>query len=107
MFAVVVRESGDAGQINQSAQVVETRVAPQVRQAPGFVSAVWLTDGAGRTLNVLTFASEEAARAALEAASAAPRPPSMQVDDVALFRVLASTSGLACPGLSGPCGSSP
>ena len=90
MFAVVVRESGDAAQISQSADLVETRVAPQVRQAPGFVSAVWMTDGAGTTLNVLTFASEEAARAALEAAGAAPRPPYLKVDDVALFRVLAT-----------------
>ena len=52
MFAVVVREAGDAAQINESASLVGANVAPRVREAPGFVSAVWMTDGAGRTLNV-------------------------------------------------------
>ncbi len=65
-------------------------VAPRVRQAPGFVSALWMSDGAGRTLNVLVFRSEEAARAALEAARTAPRPPFMRVESVDLFTVLAS-----------------
>ena len=64
MFAVVVRESGDAQQIESNAALVATNVAPRVRQAPGFVSAVWLSDGSGGTLNVLAFDSEEAARSA-------------------------------------------
>jgi hypothetical protein len=90
MFAVVVRESGDAQQIESSAGLVATSVAPQVRQAPGFVSAVWLSDGSGGTLNVLAFDSEEAARSALEAARTAPRPPFMKVESVELLRVLAT-----------------
>jgi hypothetical protein len=90
MFAVVVHESGDAAQIEQSADVVTTNVAPRVRQAPGFVSALWMSDGSGGTLNVLAFDSEEAARAALEAARMAPRPPFMRLERVDLFRVLAS-----------------
>jgi hypothetical protein len=90
MFAVVVRESGDAAQINERADLVRERVAPQVRQAPGFVSAVWMTDQDGRTLNVLTFETEETARAALEPARSAPRPPFLRLEDVQLFRVLAS-----------------
>ena len=89
MFAVVVRESGDAGQIEANAGLVETSVAPRVSRAPGFVSAIWTTDGAGRTLNVLTFESEETARAGLQAARLAPRPPFIALDSVELVRVLA------------------
>jgi len=90
MFAVVVREAGDAAQIDGSASMVSANVAPRVREAPGFVSALWMSDGAGRTLNVLVFESEEAARAALEAARTAPRPPFMRVESVDVFSVLAS-----------------
>jgi hypothetical protein len=90
MYAVVVRESGDPEQIEASADIVERTVAPQVRSAPGFVGALWMSDGAGSTLNVITFQSESAAMAALEAARTAPRPPFMRVDRVDLLRVLAS-----------------
>jgi len=90
MFAVVVRESGDPEQIERSADLVATNVAPRVRRAPGFVSALWMSDGSGGTLNVLAFESEEAARAALEAARTSPRPPFMKVERVELLRVLAS-----------------
>lgn len=90
MFAVVVREAGDPAQIEASGPIVSDRVAPQVLQAPGLVSAVWMSDGAGETLNVMVFESEEAARAALPAAKTAPRPPFMHVEAVDLFRVLAS-----------------
>jgi hypothetical protein len=90
MFAVVVREAGDAAQIDESGGMVSANVAPRVREAPGFVSALWMSDGAGRTLNVLVFRSEEAARAVLEAARAAPRPPFMRVESVDVFSVLAS-----------------
>jgi hypothetical protein len=90
MFAVVVRESGDAEQIESSADLVAANVAPRVRQAPGFVSAVWLSDGSGGTLNVLAFESEATARAPLEAARTSPRPPFMKVESVGLLRVLAT-----------------
>ena len=90
MFAVVVREAGDAAQIDGSGSMVSANVAPRVREAPGFVSALWMSDGSGRTLNVLVFGSEAAARAALEAARTAPRPPFMRVESVDLFSVLAS-----------------
>ena len=90
MHAIVVREFGDAAQIDGSADLVRDRVVPQVRSAPGFVSAVWLSDGSGRTLNVLVFESERAASAALEQARSAPRPPFMQVESVDLFGVLAT-----------------
>jgi hypothetical protein len=90
MFAIVVREAGDAAQIDGSASMVSSDVAPRVREAPGFVSALWMSNGAGRTLNVLVFESEEAARRSLEAARAARRPPFMQLESVELFSVLAS-----------------
>ena len=90
MYAVVVRESGDPGQIDASASLVQANVAPQVARAPGFVAALWMTDGAGGTLNVLTFESEAAARAGLDAARTAPRPPFMKVETVEVLRVLAS-----------------
>jgi hypothetical protein len=90
MYAVVVRESGDVQQIESSADAVATNVAPRVRQAPGFASAIWLSDGSGGTLNVLAFESEEAARAAVEAARTSPRPPFMKVESVEVFRVLAT-----------------
>lgn len=91
MFAVVVRETGDAAQIDASGSIVSERVAPQARAAPGFVSALWMSDGAGGTLNVLVFESEEAASAALPAARSSPRPPFMRVETVDLYRVIAST----------------
>jgi len=90
MFAVVVRESGDAERIEQSADIVSANVAPRVRQLPGFVSALWMSDGTGGTLNVLAFDSEEAALAALEAARMSPRPPFMKLERLEVFRVLAS-----------------
>jgi hypothetical protein len=61
VFAVVVRETGDAAQIEGSASIVTENVAPRLRETPGFVSALWMSDGAGSTLNVLVFDSEEAA----------------------------------------------
>ena len=77
-------------EIDGNAAMVSANVAPRVREAPGFVSALWMSDGAGKTLNVLVFSSEEAARAGLDAARAAPRPPFMHVESVDLFSVLAS-----------------
>jgi hypothetical protein len=90
VFVVVVRESGDAEQIEASGEFVSTNVAPRVRQTPGFVSAMWLSDGSGGTLNVLTFETEHAARAVLELAKSSPRPSFMKVDSVELLRVLAT-----------------
>ena len=92
MYAVVVRESGDAALIEQSGGIVDANVAPRVREAPGFVSALWMSDGAGGTLNVLTFESEAQATSALEAARHAPRPPFLRLDTAEVLRVLASTA---------------
>jgi len=66
MYAVVVRETGQSEAIEGSAELLAAKVVPRVREAPGAVSAFWMTDGSRGTLNVLVFESEEAARAALE-----------------------------------------
>ena len=50
MYAVVVRERGQADQINTSGQHVHANVLPRTRQAPGIVSGFWMTDMAGATL---------------------------------------------------------
>lgn len=89
MFAVVVRESGDKDEINAGAPMVETRVKPRAMEAQGFVSATWMTDRSGATLNVFVFDTEEAARAALGRIRDAPRPPFMRVESVDLYEVLA------------------
>jgi hypothetical protein len=89
MFAVVVRESGDAAQIDASGSMVSANVVPQLRQAPGFVSALFMSDGAGRTLNVFVFDSEAAAKGAQEAVASVPRPPFMRFESADVFAVLA------------------
>ena len=65
MYAVVVRETGQREAIEGSGELLAANLLPRVREAPGVVSASFLSDGEGATLNVLVFESEEAARAAL------------------------------------------
>ena len=48
VYAVVVRETGDAAAIDASGEHVETNVVPRTQQAPGIVAAYWTTDRAGR-----------------------------------------------------------
>ena len=90
MYAVVVREAGELASIEGSGGHLEANVVPRLRGAPGIVSALWMTDGSGGTLNVLVFESEQAALAALEPVRNAPRPPFMHLEDAGVFRVLAS-----------------
>jgi hypothetical protein len=92
MFAVVVRESGEPEMIDGSREHLETNVLPRTRQAPGLVSALWMTDKAGGTLNVFVFESEDAARAALEPVRNAPRPGFMRLESTELYEVLAATT---------------
>ena len=89
MVAVVVRESGEAAHIQGGGDHLVANVLPRVRQAPGIISGLFMTDGAGRTLNVLLFDSEEAARAALDPIRNAPRPGFIRFEDAALHEVLA------------------
>jgi hypothetical protein len=89
MYAVIVQESGEAQLVRGSGDHVAANVMPQVRHAPGIVSATWTADEGGRTLNVLVFEDEQAARGAADRIRTAPRPPFMRVDSVELREVLA------------------
>lgn len=89
MFAVIVQESGDAQLVRASGDHVAASVMPQARRAPGIVSATWTVDEGGRTLNVLVFEDEQAARSAAGRIRSAPRPGFMRVDSVDLREVLA------------------
>ncbi len=89
MYAVVVRETGDREAIVESGEHLVANVVPRTRDAPGVVSAFWMTDGSGGTLNVLVFETEEAARAASERIRNSPRPGFMKLASVELHRVLA------------------
>jgi hypothetical protein len=89
MHAVVVRETGDREAIDASGDHVTANVLPRTREAPGIVTAFWMTDGSGGTLNVLVFQDEGAARAASERVRNAPRPGYMKLESVELYAVLA------------------
>ena len=89
MYAVVVRETGDAAAIDASREHVQTNVVPRTQQARGILAAYWTTDKAGGTLNMLLFDEEAAARAAMERIRDAPRPPFMRLESVQLNEVLA------------------
>jgi hypothetical protein len=90
MFAVVVRETGDDALIQSSRGHLAGNVLPQVRRAPGILSATFTTDGCGRTLNLLVFEDEAHARDALERVRAAPRPEFMQLESADVAEVLAA-----------------
>ncbi len=89
MYAVVVREAGDAAAISASGDHLEANVVPAVRRAPGIVSAVYMTDGAGRALSIFLFDTEQAARATMERVRTAPRPDFIHVESVEPWEVLA------------------
>ena len=89
MHAVVVRETGQREAIEGSAELLAATLLPRVRQAPGIVSAAFMSDGEGGTLNVLVFESEEAAQAALQLTRNAARPGFLQLESADLYLVLA------------------
>ena len=89
MYAVVVRESGQREAIEGSAELLNTSLLPRVRAAPGIVSASFMSDGEGTTLNVLVFDTEEAAQAALQLTRNSPRPGFLELERAAVYLVLA------------------
>jgi hypothetical protein len=89
MYAVVVRETGQLEAIESSGELLEANLLPRVREAPGVVSASFMSDGNGATLNVIVFETEEAARAALQLTRNAPRPGFLELESADLYRVLA------------------
>ena len=89
MYAVVVRETGQREAIEGSAELLTSNLLPRVREAPEIVSASFMSDGEGATLNVLVFESEEAARAALQLTRNSPRPGFLELESADLYQVLA------------------
>jgi hypothetical protein len=89
MYAVLVREIVESDHIEASKAPLD-QVLRQVRQAPGIVSALFSITDEGRTLNVLVFESEGAARGALDRVSAAPRPDFVRLESAEVAEVLAS-----------------
>lgn len=51
---------------------LEERVVPMVKQAPGFVSGVWLAPQDGRAYSTAVFETEEQARAMADGVQAPP-----------------------------------
>jgi hypothetical protein len=89
MYAVVVRETGQREAIEGSGELLTANLLPRVREAPGIISATFMSDGEGATLNVLVFESEEAAQAALQLTRTAPRPGFLELASAELYLVLA------------------
>lgn len=89
MYAVVVRETGERAAIEGSGELLTANLLPRVRQAPGIISATFMSDGQGATLNVLVFETEEAAQAALQLTRNAQRPGFLELESADLYLVLA------------------
>ncbi len=100
MYAVVVRETGQREAIEGSAELLTTSLLPRVREAPGIVSASFMSDGDGATLNVLVFETEEAARAALQLTRNAPRPGFLELESADLYRARLGAASRAGPSYS-------
>jgi hypothetical protein len=70
MHAIVVRST--LHDVEQATQFLREQGIPRLRQAPGFVSGQWVRLGETTGTSMLTFESEEAARAAAEMLRANP-----------------------------------
>jgi hypothetical protein len=75
MHAVVT--TATVHDVDRGRKFLQEQVIPQLRQAPGFVSAQWVLREGNKGAGMLTFESEEAAQAAAQQART-NRPP----DDV-------------------------
>ena len=74
MYAVAVRETEQREAIEGSGELLEANLLPRVREAPGVVSASFMSDGQGATLNVLVFE----VRRQREPLSSSPAMPHVQ-----------------------------
>jgi hypothetical protein len=70
MYAVVARST--IHEFEQATSVLREQAIPRIRQAPGFVSAQWVRLDESTGTSMLTFETEEAARAAAEQIRANP-----------------------------------
>lgn len=86
-FAVVGRvELPEGGTIEEGRKQLESAIIPQLKQAPGFVSAMFLSPKEGREgLSVIVWKTEDDANNAVKNAQfpEGVRPLSMEVREVA------------------------
>jgi hypothetical protein len=74
MHAVVVRST--VHDVEQGRKFLREQAIPRLSQAPGFVGAQWVRLEGGSGTGMMTFESEEQARAAVEQLQANPPPES-------------------------------
>lgn len=87
MHAVVVRSTLHDDE--QGRQFLREQAIPRLQKAPGFVSGQWVRLGEGTGTSMLTFDSEEAARAAVEQLRSNPPPESaVTIDNVEIGEVV-------------------
>lgn len=66
MHAVFVVSELNPGRATEAETMLKTRIAPQIKQAPGFVSATWARSADGKEgRSMIVFETEEAARTTL------------------------------------------
>jgi hypothetical protein len=73
-------------------QELEERIVPMVRHQPGFVSALWSQDDAGRSYSVIVLESEAAARklaAFVREQCSLPSEAGVELESIAVAEVLA------------------
>ena len=87
MHAVIVNVSIDDRE--EAARELREDVIPRVSQAPGFVSGVWVAVAEGKGQAVISFESEEAARAVADIVRNADRS-AVTIDDIQVCEVVAS-----------------
>jgi hypothetical protein len=96
MHAVVVKVKVDLqGDMEAGLKNLKENVVPGVSRAPGFINGVWLApDDTGSALSIVTFDTENNAKAAAAAAQqmfdSGETPPGVTLDSVATREVAAS-----------------
>jgi len=87
MYAVVARST--LHDVEKARTFLREQGAPRIKQAPGFVSAQWVRLNETTGTSMLTFETEEAARAAAEQIRAnPPGGESITVDSIEVGEVV-------------------
>jgi hypothetical protein len=87
MHAVVVK--GTLHDADKATTHLREQVIPGLRQAPGFVGGQWVRVGEGKGTSMITFESEEAARAGAEQLRTNPPPEdAITLDSVEIGEVV-------------------